>query len=75
MEIELIRNNKGGQKLCFAGHTYTKKSTSKTSLRWECSQRKAFKCKGALLTDLEVCFRKIIIFFHFWIELEKNVRF
>ena len=52
--MELIRNNKGGEKLCHDGYMYTKKSVSATTKRWECAQRKAFNnCKGKIVTNLE----------------------
>lgn len=52
--MEIIKNNKGGSKLCFEGYTYTKKSASKTTIHWECSQRKAYVCKGKVTTDSQV---------------------
>lgn len=38
--------------MCCEGYMYTKKSTMKTRIHWECSQRRAFNCKGSLTTDL-----------------------
>ncbi|XP_076049608.1 uncharacterized protein LOC143030340 [Oratosquilla oratoria] len=52
--MEMIKNNKGGQKLCYDGYMYTKKSVNKTSIRWECSRRKAMKCSATLYTDLDI---------------------
>lgn len=52
--MEIIKNNKGGSKLCVEGYLYTKKSSNSTRIHWECSQRNAFSCKGCALTDLEV---------------------
>ena len=54
MTMEIVKNNKGGSKLCFEGYTYTKKSVSKTTIQWECSQRKAYVCKGKVTTDSQV---------------------
>ena len=54
MTMEIVKNNKGGSKLCFEGYTYTKKSISKTTIQWECSQRKAYVCKGKVTTDSQV---------------------
>ena len=31
MTMEIVKNNKGGSKLCFEGYTCTKKSASKTT--------------------------------------------
>ena len=33
---------------------YTKKRTTETRIRWECSKRKALTCYGAVTTDLEM---------------------
>ena len=49
-----VKNNKGGLKLCHEGFMYTKKNAKKTTIRWECSQRCAFSCKGSITTDLEM---------------------
>ena len=54
MTMEIVKNNKGGSKLCFEGYTYTKTSVSKTTIQWECSQRKAYVCKGKVTTDSQV---------------------
>ena len=54
MTMEIVKNNKGGSKLCFEDYTYTKKSVSKTTIQWECSQRKAYVCKGKVTTDSQV---------------------
>ena len=50
--MEVIENVKGGVKLCYNGYKYTKKNNKCTTTRWECSQRRAYNCKGALITDL-----------------------
>lgn len=52
--MEFITSNKGCVKLCFNGFSYTKKKESKSSIRWECSKRGSLKCKGAVVTDLNV---------------------
>ena len=54
LNMKLITNNKGGMKLCYAGQAYTKKITLKTTICWECNQRKCHQCKGALITDINV---------------------
>lgn len=51
--MEFIKNNKGGEKLCYKNYMYTQKSKNETSLRWECSQRKSLSCNGKVVTDLE----------------------
>ena len=50
--MEFITSNKGARKLCYEGFTYTKKKSSKTTVRWECSLRISQQCKGALITDI-----------------------
>ncbi|XP_066950862.1 uncharacterized protein [Macrobrachium rosenbergii] len=52
--MEVIRNNKGGEKLCYKGYMYTKKSTSATTMRWECSRKSAFGCNGKITTNLAI---------------------
>ncbi|KAG7170943.1 Rho GTPase-activating protein 27-like [Homarus americanus] len=52
--MEIIRNNKGGSKLCAEGYLYTKKSSNSTRICREYSQRNAPSCKGCAHTDLEV---------------------
>ena len=52
--MEVIRNNKGGEKLSYKGYMYTKKSSSATTKRWECSRRSAFGCNGKITTNLEM---------------------
>ena len=63
--MEIIKNNKGGVKVCNEGytHTHTKKCINKSAIRWECSQRRSQSCKGALVTDLQV-----IIFIYIYSE-------
>jgi len=39
--MEIMKNAKGGEKLCFGGFMYTKKSPWDSRIRWQCSQRKA----------------------------------
>ena len=54
MTLEIVKNNKGGSKLCFECYTYTKKSASKTTVHWECSQRKEYVCKGKVTTYSQI---------------------
>jgi hypothetical protein len=51
--MEIIANHKGGLKMLHEGYMYTKKYVSKT-VRWECSHRSTFSCKGDLTTDAQV---------------------
>ncbi|XP_052259481.1 uncharacterized protein LOC127863853 [Dreissena polymorpha] len=38
--MEFIRSQRGAAKLCYEGFTYTKKKETKSTMRWECSQRR-----------------------------------
>ena len=67
-KMEFITSNKGSKKLCYAGHAYTKKNQSKTTVRWECTQCSARQCKGALITDLAVSNLMIITNYTYIIE-------
>ncbi|WAR25398.1 hypothetical protein MAR_011102 [Mya arenaria] len=49
--MEFITSSRGAPKLCFDSFTYTKKKSSKTTITWECSQRRTLECKGAVITD------------------------
>ena len=51
--MEIVINNKGGLKLMHGGYIYTRKYIKKT-VRWECSNRTAFSCKGGVTTNAEV---------------------
>ena len=53
--MEFVDVATGGKKLMFNGYSYTKKATKPNRIRWECSQRRAFDCKGAVTTSLQVC--------------------
>ena len=43
------KESEGGVKI-----SYTKKATKSTRIRWECSERIAHSCKGAITTDLQM---------------------
>ncbi|XP_052253829.1 uncharacterized protein LOC127860080 isoform X2 [Dreissena polymorpha] len=49
--MEFIRSQRGTAKLCYEGFTYTKKKETKSTMRWECSQRRSENCKGTATTD------------------------
>lgn len=52
--MEIIKNQRGGERLCYQGFTYTKKNQKKTSRRWERANRGKYNCKGSITTDLDV---------------------
>ena len=52
--MEVIRSNKGGQKILLDGYMYTKKSTRKACIWWNCVCSRTLQCKGSLKTSLTV---------------------
>ena len=52
--MEIIKSNKGSEKLLKDGYSYTKKKSRKESIHWECSKRRSASCKGTLTTNLDV---------------------
>ena len=52
--MEVIRSNKGGQKILLDGYMYTKKSTRKACIWWSCVCSRTLQCKGSLKTSLTV---------------------
>ena len=59
-KMEIIQNNKGHQKLCYQGYSYTKKRSTKSTVHWVCSEKTASQCHGILITDLAVSTSNII---------------
>ena len=49
--MEFVDSSKGGKKMLLKGYMYTKKAVKKNRVRWECSQRAALNCKGAVTTS------------------------
>ena len=60
--MEFFDLPRGGKKPCFNGHSCTRKANKKNRVRWECLQRAAFDCKGAVMTSLEVSLLRLIQF-------------
>jgi len=54
MECEIIRSNKGGEKLCADGYLYTKKKVGADKIYWRCANRIKFNCAGTAATSLDV---------------------
>jgi len=50
--MEFVDLPKDGKKLCYNGFVYTRKAIKKNRVRWECSQRAALACNGAVTTSL-----------------------
>jgi len=57
--VTIIRSQKGGQKLCAAGFSYTRQTDNRATanerrdIRWRCVERLP-KCRGTAITDLEM---------------------
>lgn len=81
--VEFIHVARGGLRLCYQGHSYTKKATKTNRIRWECSQRKTLNCKGAVTTSLVVCYYLCVFIrisgwakkLHFTIIQETEIQF
>ena len=54
VNMEFVDLSTGGKKLLFNGYSYTRKANKKNTVRWECSERRAFECKGAVITSLQI---------------------
>ncbi|KAH3797358.1 hypothetical protein DPMN_150938 [Dreissena polymorpha] len=52
--MEIITTSAGKKRLALNGFVYTKKKTSKSTIRRECSQRAAKSCKDAVVTDINM---------------------
>ena len=52
-QLQIITSQKGGQKLLLNGFSYTVKTKSKHSIRWECSERRFSQCQAKLTTKLD----------------------
>lgn len=51
-QMEILKSNKGGSKLCFEGYTYTRHALRKTKQWWKCTLKSSQGCRGSLSTDL-----------------------
>ena len=49
-QLEIIASQKGGQKLLLNGYSFTVKTKSVHTIRWECSERKSQQCVAKLTT-------------------------
>ena len=52
--MEVIKTNKGRNKLCIENHMYVRKKVSQTNITWECVKRKSHRCRGQVKTLLDV---------------------
>ncbi|KAH3856842.1 hypothetical protein DPMN_099437 [Dreissena polymorpha] len=52
--MEIITTSAGKKRRAHNGFVYTMKKTSKSTIRWECSQRAAKSCKSAVVTDINM---------------------
>ena len=51
--MEVIKNQKGGQKVCFDGYMYNKHISKETYIRWRCTKHNS-GCKGILRTTSNI---------------------
>ena len=51
-KMEIIKSNKGKDKLYYDGHIYVQKITKKHWIRWVCFRHRTGGCKGALTSSL-----------------------
>lgn len=54
MDINILKSNKGGEKLFFEGYGYHFRSLNKNNVyRWSCDKRKDYLCNSVVLTQKE----------------------
>ncbi|XP_025406421.1 uncharacterized protein LOC112680530 [Sipha flava] len=58
--MELLKSNKGNDKIALDGYAYTIKETYQSIIRWKCSKKSSMKCPAILITNLKIS--KIIRF-------------
>jgi len=58
--MELLKSNKGNNKIALHGYTYIIKKKCQSFIRWKCSKKSSMKCAAILITDLKIT--KIIRF-------------
>jgi len=46
--MEFIETCRGGKKICLNGYMYVKKANKTNRIRWQCSNKDAYDCKGAM---------------------------
>lgn len=51
LSMEIIKTNRGADKLCLDGYMYVKKRIYSNWIRWQCTHQRSSGCKGALTTD------------------------
>jgi hypothetical protein len=58
-QLTVVRSQRGGQKLCANGFTYTKQTDNRTKtapingIRWRCTDR-LHRCRGTAVTDMQI---------------------
>lgn len=52
--MEVIKSNKGGNKICWRGYTYIMKHQGRKRLTWRCTKESSLKCRGTMYTDLNI---------------------
>ena len=56
--MEIVRNNKGGQK-CFNGFMYNQQNSTQNAIYWRCTKFNS-GCSGRLKTDLAISLSDIL---------------
>ncbi len=51
--MEIVKTNKGGNKICFNGHMYVIKHLGKNKITWRCMKASSLKCTGTMYTELQ----------------------
>ena len=51
--MEVLRSNKGGDKLCHDGHMYVLHKSCNNHKRWRCAKYSSLTCRAILLTTLD----------------------
>ena len=56
--MEFITNNKGGRKLCYLNHMYTKYAETKGGTWWKCVKKSTLKCTGLKINGVQVLYSR-----------------
>lgn len=67
--MELLKSNRGGQKLSYDGYMYTKKNSTVTTVYWCCAARVQQKCTGSLTTTAAMAHPQVRL----WLLFAQNI--
>jgi len=54
--MEFIETCREGKKISLNGYMHVRKANKTNRIRWQCSNKDAYDCKGALTTSLQLTF-------------------